>query len=418
AIVPTTTQSSEIVDNLVPYDGSRMTRTEAYSDNEYKKRYRNAISAKRRAFDNQNILIRQLGKSRKRFQERLPCFRSFGDRNQVVMPISGRRKSIKDCITILNLLESSAELKNLNANNAMNAHTSNDKHSRVNLNMYTRRENKPSMRNGIKRKISRTESLENLKSGGVLIADNGVVITLQGNRDNIINHDYNKSLRKHHNPDIGENMSREKNINLIGTEKFDSQNTERVTENGTIKRVLSGSWTIRRNKLFPRTFGGREQLNNTMKEIEDKNYYTTYYHQTCTGEVLGHLQNGTLMSVSLKCDELDCAAANVKLSRNRILEIIFLKNITGRFKSYGSYCISKQPIVQVKSGRLFFGAKGLPHETRRFYNELTHKKIHNNKFWDLNKRHLLSNVKPTVINCKDNMVRCRINSLRQNIIQN
>ncbi|OZC06031.1 hypothetical protein X798_06987 [Onchocerca flexuosa] len=135
-------------------------------------------------------------------------------------------------------------------------------------------------------------------------------------------------------------MSRERNFNLIGIGKYDSQDMEAMTEKGTIKRTSSmGSWTIRSDKLLPRRVGGTARLNSE-KENEDRNYYTTYYQQTCIGDVLGYLQNGSLMSVTLKCDELDCDAANVRLSGNRIREIVFLKNISGRFKNYGSYCIS------------------------------------------------------------------------------
>lgn len=46
------------------------------------------------------------------------------------------------------------------------------------------------------------------------------------------------------------------------------------------------------------------------------------------------------MSVAQKCEELQCDATNVKLSDDHILEITFLKNITGRYRNYGNYCVS------------------------------------------------------------------------------
>ncbi|MCP9260561.1 hypothetical protein DINM_003551 [Dirofilaria immitis] len=260
ALVPTTLPS-EIVDNLVPYQ-SEMTTVETYTNND-----------------------------------------NAGNHNQVIIPIAGREKSFKECITLLNLLASNTDVQKIETNNTMDGHALNDNNLRANLNVDNRIGNEPSTRNGTRPlNIHRAKSIKKLKSSNGLITDNQTITIQQGNGDKIVGYGKNQNSK------IGKN-----NI-----EKYNSQMMRSIFGKEIFKKVSSN------DKLFDRTFGRSNQLNNEMRRDED-NYYITYYHQICTGQILVHLRNGTIISTLLKCNELDCDAMNVRISGNRILEITLLK---------------------------------------------------------------------------------------------
>lgn len=58
--------------------------------------------------------------------------------------------------------------------------------------------------------------------------------------------------------------------------------------------------------------------------------------------MLHRSQNETVASAAEKCADLDCEAANARILPNSFLEVIFLKDIHGRFKDFGSHCISSK----------------------------------------------------------------------------
>ncbi|EFO25067.1 hypothetical protein LOAG_03424, partial [Loa loa] len=183
----------------------------------------------------------------------------------------------------------------------------------------------------------------------------------------------------------------------------------------TFKEISSSGWTRKNDKTFNQTTERIEGLNNAKKQTDyENNYYTTYHHQnllssgnfntiyhhqTCTGRVLGHLRNGTIISVARKCEELDCDGTNVRLSGDHILEIIFLKNITGRFRNYGNYCVSKKSIGEIKSGHTVFQANRLSY-ARRFYNESIRKNIRYREYRQPNNRRekqIAQSMKPIMV---------------------
>ncbi|EJW77122.1 hypothetical protein WUBG_11973 [Wuchereria bancrofti] len=104
------------------------------------------------------------------------------------------------------------------------------------------------------------------------------------------------------------------------------------------------------------------------------------------------------MSIAKKCEELDCDATNVRLSGDHVLEITFLKNITGRFKNYGSYCVSKKSIGEIKSDNVMFGANGLSY-ARRYDSESFRRDIRYRNYRETNKHkgQTMRFIKPMVI---------------------
>ncbi|VDN95594.1 unnamed protein product, partial [Brugia pahangi] len=182
------------------------------------------------------------------------------------------------------------------------------------------------------------------------------------------------------------------------------------------KEISSNDWTRRNDILFERKFERTKGLNNEKKWSDyENNFYTTYHHQSCRGQILGHLRNGTIMSIAKKCEELDCDATNVRLSGDHVLEITFLKNITARFKNYGNYCVSKnmlgceyeleikflileKSIGEIKSVNVIFGANGLSY-ARRYDSESFPKDIRYRNYRETNKheRQIMRFMKPIVI---------------------
>uniref|UniRef100_A0A915Q490 Uncharacterized protein n=1 Tax=Setaria digitata TaxID=48799 RepID=A0A915Q490_9BILA len=220
---------------------------------------------------------------------------------------------------------------------------------------------------------------ENLKSFDALISDQQTTLNaLRENFDKIITHNNSGTLQISQNSSNAENASRKQiDRNSTGNHKVFVQNLKIENGKTTFKKVLIGSWTGGNQRLFKQT----NKLDN--KEIQNENddgHYNTYYHQTCTGWVLGRLRNETVTSAVRRCDQLKCEAANVRLSRNRILEITFLKNVTGRFKNYGTYCVAKNPISGIKFSRILVKTNGLSY-SRRLHDDPSRSGIHYRKRW-------------------------------------
>ncbi|VDN04013.1 unnamed protein product [Thelazia callipaeda] len=85
---------------------------------------------------------------------------------------------------------------------------------------------------------------------------------------------------------------------------------------------------------------------NEWSENDTQNF-KTYYHQKCTGRVLGRSRNETIATAARKCDELHCDAANIRLLGQGFLEVAFLEDTAGRFKDFGSHCVSRNPVDEI-----------------------------------------------------------------------
>ncbi|CAG9529577.1 unnamed protein product [Cercopithifilaria johnstoni] len=323
-----------------------------------KMNYQNPIVMQRRIYVNQNVSLkrRPLDDTKNRHEGKLPlCSRKISE--------SGNHNI--ECIT---LSASSISSKiNDGLKNSMEAYTLNDKQfDEANSKLNIRRVNIPNVRSNI-RIIPRTESFKHLKffNAASLRDNHHVPIVLQQNHQ-----DSNKFFQKYRNSKNVENMSQKgMNINSIGTEKYIGQNRKVAYAKPTFKEASSSGWTRKNDRLLRRRFEKMEELNNATKWIDYENrFYTTYHHHTCTGRILGYLRNGTIASVAQKCEELECDATNVRLSEDHILEITFLKNVTGYFRNYGNYCVSKKSVRQVNFDHVVIGTNALS-KAHRFYNK-------------------------------------------------
>ncbi|VBB34756.1 unnamed protein product [Acanthocheilonema viteae] len=346
-----------------------------------KTNHQNAIILQRHSSANQNLdLIHSFDDPKNRHERKLSLCRR-------IINESGNHENIPiKCIALLTSPISSHfndGLENVKKNSTgMKAHALNAKEFGANSNLNMKGINIPTVKSSIKI-IHRAEPLQNLKSSKAPPSNINHSVTVLKEND----HNSNKLLQKYQSSKTDENTS-QKGIDdsLIGREKYIGQNIKAAFGKPTFKEVSSSGWTRRNDKLLGRTFDRTKGLNNVTEWIDYENsFYTTYRHQTCTGRVLGYLRNGTIISITQKCQELECDATNVRLLGDRILEITFLKNVTGRFRNYGSYCVSKKSVGQVNSSYVIFGANTLS-QARRFYNKSIRKGISYRAYREVNKR--------------------------------
>ncbi|KAK6107028.1 hypothetical protein QQG55_26590 [Brugia pahangi] len=342
---------------------------------------------------NIGIIIRPLGISRKRHQQNrlLPCSKIINklknDDNKTT--IINEAQSAIECIALFKTVNSSKfnkndELKSVKKNNAtLPIFGLNNKNYNREVNLNMEKGNISNVRNGIWI-IPRKESMKYFKLF---------------NATSLINdqhrYDSKKLLQKQQNSKNDENMSQNGDENKSnGIKRYTNRNMKTI-----FKEISSNDWTRRNDILFERKFERTKGLNNEKKWSDyENNFYTTYHHQSCRGQILGHLRNGTIMSIAKKCEELDCDATNVRLSGDHVLEITFLKNITARFKNYGNYCVSKKSIGEIKSVNVIFGANGLSY-ARRYDSESFPKDIRYRNYRETNKheRQIMRFMKPIVI---------------------
>ncbi|VDK85124.1 unnamed protein product [Litomosoides sigmodontis] len=335
---------------------------------------------KHRLATNQNY--RSMSDSRRRAGKRLSlCSKNIGkfenhsgnNNNNILIECNGLLGR-----TISSLLSSKSSSSNdgLNENgNRMEVHALNGRRVESNSILNRARINVTSVRSGI-RTISQTQSLKHFKSAQALSPE------LQKKH-----HSSDKLMQKQRNFKTDGSMSQKAMvINLAATEQHVSQNRKTAFGKPTFKEILSSGWTGRSDRLLSQAFGRTRGLHNVTKRIDyDNNFYTTYHHQSCIGQILGYLRNGTIISVAQKCEELKCDATNVKLSDDHILEIIFLKNITGRYRNYGNYCVSKKSVGQISSGRVIFEANMLS-RARRLYDRSTQQGVNYGDNGEANQR--------------------------------
>ncbi|KAL3998964.1 hypothetical protein ACH3XW_17230 [Acanthocheilonema viteae] len=314
-----------------------------------KTNHQNAIILQRHSTANQNLdLIHSFDDPKNRHERKLSLCRR-------IINESGNHENIPiKCIALLTSPISSHfndGLENVKKNSTgMKAHALNAKEFGANSNLNMKGINIPTVKSSIKI-IHRAEPLQNLKSSKAPPSNINHSVTVLKEND----HNSNKLLQKYQSSKTDENTS-QKGIDdsLIGREKYIGQNIKAAFGKPTFKEVSSSGWTRRNDKLLGRTFDRTKGLNNVTEWIDYENsFYTTYRHQTCTGD--------------------------------RILEITFLKNVTGRFRNYGSYCVSKKSVGQVNSSYVIFGANTLS-QARRFYNKSIRKGISYRAYREVNKR--------------------------------